>query len=143
MNGTVFYVDRENIGGDAMMSFTTITQSTSTPAVSFDPVERKMLITGESYPENSFAFYGPIAGWVKEYLGIVDELNLEINVSYMNSSSTKCMLDLLDLFEDAYLRGLNVSITWRYDRENPRSFDLAEEFKEEVTLPFSIIPLGE
>lgn len=125
-----------------MKSFATIPGSTSTPEVSFDPAGRRMLISGESYPENSFAFYAPITGWIKEYLAVDNPLNLEIHVSYMNSSSTKCMLDLLDLCEDAHRRGLNVSITWRYDRENPRSYDLAEEFREEVTLPFSIVALN-
>lgn len=115
-----------------------IEESTSTPRIVFQAAERTLLISGESYPENSFAFYGPIAAWLKEYLAQEDVLNLDINVSYLNSSSTKCMLDLLDLLEEAYLRGAKIALVWRYDRENPRSLDLAQEFQEEVTLPFSI-----
>lgn len=126
-----------------MRSFTTIPQTTSTPQVSFDPAKSRLLISGESYPENSFEFYAPIYAWIKTYLDDATGLSLEINVSYMNSSSTKCMLDLLDLFEDAHGRGLQVTIIWLYDRENPRSFDLAEEFQEEVTLPFAIVACNE
>jgi hypothetical protein len=122
-----------------MKPFAAIAQSRSTPAITFDPDGRRMLISGESYPENSFHFYAPVTEWLTEYLAGVAELHLEINVSYMNSSSTKCMLDLLDLLDNAHERGCAVSITWRYDRENPRSFDLAEEFQEEVSLPFTII----
>jgi len=116
-----------------------IPQSPSTPLIRFDAVERKMHISGESYPENSFSFYAPVIGWVKEYLSGRHELHLDIDISYMNSSSTKCMLDLFDLLEDAHVMGTKVTIAWRYDRENPRSLDLAEEFQEEVTLPFSIV----
>ena len=65
-------------------------------------------------------------------------LNLDINVSYLNSSSTKCMLDLLDILEEAHCKGARISLVWRYDQENPRSLDLAQEFQEEVTLPFAI-----
>lgn len=126
-----------------MREFDTIQQTVSTPMVSFDPVGRILRIAGESYPENSFEFYAPIAQWVRETLAGGSGLGLDINVSYMNSSSTKCMLDLLDLFEDAHGRGVEVSIIWRFDKENPRSLDLAEEFREEVTLPFAIVELDE
>lgn len=120
-----------------------IPQTASTPRVSFDPQGRTLSISGESYPENSFQFYAPIIQWGRESLAAGEGFSLDINVSYMNSSSTKCMLDLLDLLQDAHDRGVKVSITWRYDRDNPRSLDLAEEFREEVTLPFAIVELGE
>lgn len=122
-----------------MQLFEAIPQTVSTPQVSFEPVTRKLLISGESYPENSFVFYAPIIEWVKEVLKETGGLNLEINVSYMNSSSTKCILDLLDHLEEAHGHGVPVSITWCYDRDNPRSFDLADEFREEITFPFSIV----
>lgn len=115
-----------------------IVQSTSTPRIVFDGSRHLLSISGESYPENSFEFYAPVVVWLKEYLAQEDTLYLEINVSYLNSSSTKCMLDLLDLLEEAHGRGAAISLTWLYDRENPRSLDLAREFQEEVTLPFTI-----
>jgi len=120
-----------------------IPQSSSTPLIRFDAAKRKMHILGESYPENSFGFYAPVIGWVKEYLSSQNELHLDVDISYMNSSSTKCMLDLFDLLEDAHVKGTRVTIAWRYDRENPRSLDLAEEFQEEVSLPFSIVATDE
>ncbi|MEI6206993.1 MAG: SiaC family regulatory phosphoprotein [Desulfuromonadales bacterium] len=126
-----------------MRLFDGISQTVSTPQVSFDPTENKLMISGDSYPENSFEFYAPIAQWVREKLAEADGLTIEINVNYMNSSSTKCVLDLLDLLEEAHGRGLMVSVTWCYDKENPRSRDLAEEFREEVTFPFTIIAFNE
>lgn len=116
-----------------------IAQSQSTPQISYDPQQHVLKITGESYPENSFEFYAPVNVWVKEHLAAENRLLLDINVSYMNSSSTKCMLDLLDLLEEAHQKGGAIDIVWRYDRDNPRSLDLAEEFKEEVTFTFSIV----
>ena len=120
-----------------------IQQSTSTPRIFFDASERILLISGESYPENSFEFYAPIGAWLKAYLAEEKVLNLDINVSYLNSSSTKCMLDLLDVLEDAHLNGAAISLVWRYDAENSRSLDLAQEFQEEVTLPFEILSYDE
>lgn len=125
------------------MNMLDIPQSSSTPLVRCDPAKRKISISGESYPENSFSFYAPIFDWAKEYLSGSDDLHLDIDISYMNSSSTKCVLDLLDLLEDAHAKGVKVDIVWRYDKENPRSLDLAEEFQEEVTLPFTIVAADE
>lgn len=116
-----------------------IPQTVSTPLVTFDPETAELRISGESYPENSFEFYEPISKNVAELLSEGDRLNLVIDISYMNSSSTKCVLDLLDLLEEAHGKGAEVSVVWHYDKDNPRSLDLAEEFKEEFTLPFHIV----
>jgi hypothetical protein len=115
-----------------------IEQSTSTPGIRFDAAARVLRIWGESYPENSFEFYAPVQVWLKEYLSADRTLNLDVNVSYLNSSSTKCMLDLLDTLQEAHEAGAAIVLTWRYDLDNPRSLDLAEEFQEEVSFPFTI-----
>ena len=111
----------------------------STPAVHYDADNSVLSISGESYPENSFDFYARITTWLKENLPGMASLRLRVDVSYLNSSSTKCMLDLLDEMEEAFRKGFSVAIDWLYDPENPRSLDLAEEFAEEVTLPFSVV----
>ncbi len=115
-----------------------IPKTTSTPQIHFDAAENILRISGESYPENSFEFYAQVFGWVKEFLAEQHALDLEINVSYLNSSSTKCLLDLLDLLEGYHGKGARVAIVWRYDKDNPRSRGLAMEFQEEVTFPFTI-----
>lgn len=123
------------------MAELTIPQTTTTPLICFDEASTTLQIAGESYPENSFAFYAPILDWVKHQLQNNSLLIVDLTITYMNSSSTKCMLDLLDIMEDAHARGVKVSIVWNYDPENPRSFELAEEFCEEVSFPFQIVAL--
>jgi hypothetical protein len=119
-----------------------IPQTDATPLVSFDPATATLCLVGESYPENSFTFYAPVAAWLKSALREMSVLTLDITITYMNSSSTKCTLDLLDLLEDAHSRGVKTGIVWHYDRDNPRSYTLAEEFSEEVTFPFEIKELN-
>lgn len=119
-----------------------IPKTVTTPLISYDQETNTLHISGESYPENSFAFYAPVLVWLKQQLLDSTSLLVEIAITYMNSSSTKCMLDLLDIMEDAYARSVAVSIIWRYDLENPRSFELAEEFCEEVSFPFEIVAIN-
>jgi hypothetical protein len=122
------------------MEVLNIPMTASSPLVRFEPESCTLRIEGESYPENSFEFYEPILTWLKDALASLDSLCLDIDVSYMNSSSTKCMLDLLDTMEEAAAQGKRLSVVWRYDPENPRALDLAEEFKEEVSFEFRILP---
>lgn len=115
-------------------------QTRTTPRVLFDPQTRTLILQGESYPENSFQFFETILSWVDDYLVERREaITISVDMPYMNSSSTKCMLDLLDRFEDAYRRGQPILLHWCYDAENGRALDLAEEFKEEVTFPFETV----
>ena len=115
-----------------------IQQTPSTPLIKFDPVTSTLCIRGESYPENSFDFFEPVIAWLKAALTERTEILLDIAITYMNSSSTKCTFDIIDIMEEAFERGVKTSIIWRYDRENPRSYEMAEDFREEVTFPFEI-----
>lgn len=123
------------------MEIINIAQTASTPLVCFDPATNTLRMAGESYPENSFDFYAPVIAWLTAYLQQLGEMTLDITITYMNSSSTKCTLDLMDIMEEAYGRGVRTAIVWRYDRENPRSYELAEDFREEVSFPFDIVAL--
>lgn len=115
-----------------------IPATTTSPLIRFDPLECVLRLEGESYPEYSFEFFMPVMEWLKNHLAGEEGLRIVVNISYMNSSSTKCMLDILDLLEEAHEAGKPVSLTWLYHAENPRALDLAEEFQEEVTFPFDI-----
>lgn len=115
-----------------------IPATSNSPLIHFNENDKTLHIKGEAYPENSFEFFQPLFAWLKELPGRLDSLVLVVNVSYMNSSSTKCMLDALDLLQDAADNGVAVSAVWRCEADNPRGVDLAEEFEEEVRFPFRI-----
>jgi SiaC family regulatory phosphoprotein len=119
-----------------------IAKTQASPEVAFDPDQRILRITGESYPENSFDFYAPVLDWLTANLPSLPSLRLEVSVSYMNSSSIKCMLDILDAVGEAYTSGKDVSAVWNYETDNPRALDLAEEFRSEVAFPFTVIAIG-
>ncbi|SOE47115.1 biofilm regulation phosphoprotein SiaC [Orrella dioscoreae] len=116
-----------------------ISATQSTPSVSAD-FERGILhMRGDSYPENSFELFGPVIRWVEEYLGSTDKpLRLELELLYLNTSSVKAMMDILDLVEEAYRAKRDVSLRWVYDQQNERVAELAEEFKEDCSFPFEI-----
>lgn len=111
----------------------------STHEIFYSEENQTLSLIGESYPENTFAFFAPVFDWLHENLPIMKRFHLHVNISYMNSSSTKCILDILDLLAKSHEAGSDVSVSWYYDRENERALDIAEEFEEDAEVPFEII----
>lgn len=112
----------------------------SSPRVVYDGETETLEISGESYPENSFEFFAPLFTWLQEELPRLKRLVLRVHIQYMNSSSTKCMLDILDILSEQAAEGSDISVRWYYDAGNERALDLAEEFKEDLELSFTILP---
>lgn len=112
----------------------------STPRVLLDMENDQYLIEGQSYPENSSAFYEPIINWFISYLdNHKKEINLKVKLLYLNTSSTKAMFYIFDLLDEAFKDGKKVKIEWLYDTENEMARDTGEELLEDLTLPYSII----
>ncbi len=123
-----------------------IEQTKSTPAIYFDPVVNLLSIKGQSYPENSFKFYEPVFAWLDEYLGQVEQqvtARINFHMPYINTSSSKCLMMLLEKLENAHQNGKQVSVLWYYDPENETALECAEDFKEDLTLPFDLKPMEE
>ncbi|HWL29337.1 MAG TPA: biofilm regulation phosphoprotein SiaC [Burkholderiaceae bacterium] len=122
------------------MSNLTITGSQSTPAISGDWEAGVLTMTGDSYPENSFDLFNRVIDWVERFLADGKRpLALELHLLYLNTSSVRAIMDVFDLLEDAYADGHPVAVNWHYDRRNERVAELAEEFKEDCSFPFSIV----
>ena len=119
-----------------------IAATKSTPAVAFDEMTNVLTVTGQSYPENAFKFYEPIFEWIDSYLTRLlsdTEATIEFQMPYINTSSTKCLMMLLDKFDTAYSEGKRVGIRWYCSPDNESEFECAEELKEDLSLPFDII----
>jgi hypothetical protein len=59
---------------------------------------------------------------------------------YMNTSSSKCIMMLMEKFEEASNSGKSIVVNWYYDTENESELECGEELKEFVELEFTFIP---
>lgn len=126
------------------MSVLNFDATTSTPAVAWNPDSGELKISGESYPENAMQFYQPILAAVADHLRQPKaSLYLFFNVRYLNTSSVKAVMDLLDLAEEAHQQGAEVRVVWRHDPDDDRAQEVAEEFCEDLSLPFVIQAVAE
>src|SRR5690606_441490 len=127
-----------------MMKDLIVEATGNTPAVRFSGSTGVLELRGESYPENSFAFFDPLIAWLRGFLEGTDlPVAFEVEVAYMNTSSIRAMVAMLDLLEEAHLAGRLVTVRWLHDPENERAIDVGEEFREDLTLPFEIAALAD
>ncbi len=91
-----------------------------TPSIALDHEKGIVEIKGKSMPENSFAFYKPILDWLVEYEQAFfnQRLNVKIMLDYFNTSSSKCILDILRQLGDMMKHHCNVNVTWVYTEDD-------------------------
>lgn len=121
-----------------------IEPTSSTPGVLFEQARHRLKITGQSYPDDAFAFYEPVFQWLDEYLAGCESsvlLELYFQIPYINAGSTRCILLLLEKLAAAYRSGRQVAVQWYYDGENNVAQECAVNFREDLELPFRLIPL--
>jgi len=104
-----------------------------TPAIDFNLETNILSITGKSYPENTFEYYKPIIFWIEEYLKNVkdEEILINLDLEYLNSSSLKAYFDMFDMLEEANSEGKHIKIKWIYDEDNDISEETGEDFIED------------
>lgn len=119
-----------------------IEKTVSTPYINLNYDERKLIISGESFPENAAKFYEPVMSWIKEYLEqlVEEETIIEFEMIYFNSSTSKIFMTILDLFDQEVEKGKNIKIHWIASEDNDIAIECGEEFKEDLEfIEFNII----
>lgn len=115
-----------------------------TPHVEFDFPECRLLMQGESYPEDAAAFFGPLLQSLREFLGGLDggAVVMDIEMSYFNSSSAKALMNLFLLLEKAAQEGVSVTINWRYHEGDDTILESGEDFAEDFEKAvFNLCPM--
>ena len=114
----------------------------SSPEVDFNSETGVLKIKGQSYPENAFKFYEPLFDWIDDYFEIHNnDIQLDIILIYLNTSSTKCLMDIIYKFEQAAQKGKKVKINWYYKSNNRNILECGKEFEEDLEedLEFNLI----
>ena len=106
-----------------------------TPDISLDADRNVLDVKGYSYPENAVAFYAPVLEWLDTYLERENPRSVEVNLEliYFNSSSSKILLDLFDLLEDHAAGGAEVRVNWIYDERNESAYEYLSPAYREAT----------
>jgi len=108
--------------------------------VNFDPETGTLEMSGSSYPENALEFFQPIFEWLENYISKVkNQLLLNLNFDYLNTISTKCVIDVLEIMEMFYNGGGKVEVNWYCAKDNEDMLEMGREITEDIKLPINII----
>jgi hypothetical protein len=119
------------------MNTLTIDRTSDTPAVELDPQKKLMELVGNSYPENAIEFYQPIYDWVHSYFaGASPSLTAVLKLNYFNTSSAKCILNLLTILQNYHAQNRPVNVQWYYDEEDEDMLETGRAFSVDFNMPF-------
>lgn len=100
------------------------------PTVSFNAKTGICQISGESFLEDTVEFYRPLIDWVEEYISSINgPLALIIKLTYFNTSTSRSILDILNLLRDYEEDGGEVVVNWHYDEND---IDMEEDIDDYI-----------
>jgi len=118
-----------------------------TPTVLFDADKGFIEIKGRSIPENSIEFYKPLVDWLDKYAteeNAQGHTNVNIQLEYFNTSSSKCILDVFKKLEAINkLDGKEVIINWYYEEDDEDMLEAGEDYQSILKIPFKMIEIEE
>jgi hypothetical protein len=115
-----------------------------TPYVRFDGDKGIIEIKGRSIPENSIEFYKPLIDWLEEYgNAALEEIMVNIQLEYFNTSSSKCILDIFKKLEFIFKKGQKVEVNWYYEEDDEDMFEAGEDYQSIINIPFKMIEMEE
>ena len=113
-----------------------------TPSVKFNASEGVLEMKGRSIPENSIEFYQPIYEWLDDYIeSPKDKTIVHLRFDYFNTSSSKCILDILKRIDKIDANGYDVLIKWYHDENDEDMMEAGEDYSDLLDAPFEIIVL--
>lgn len=98
--------------------------TSNTPSIQFN--NNKLSIKGRSIPLSEAKFYDPYIAWAAGLKS--EELTIDINLEYMNSSSSKKLLLLLKAF-DLNMEIKNLRVNWYYEEGDEESMESGKVFE--------------
>lgn len=112
-----------------------IPPSASTPEVQYDTAQTTLYIRGSSYPSNSAGFYDPLIQWIEEALQVQDvkTMHLYFQYQFINSSSIKFVIKLLQSATDKLNAKQSLQVTWQFSTEDGEMQELGESIKNYFT----------
>ena len=111
--------------------------TSKTPDVAFLVLDKKLTLTGRSIPENSIQFYEPLLNWANDFCSSKPS-NIEVHVKleYFNTSSSKCLMDLLKRIENCECEA---EVYWYFEEEDEDMQEAGEDHAAIIQLPFKLV----
>ena len=117
-----------------------IQATNSTPLIRFNADTGKLLMAGRSIPEDPGVFYDRVMSWLEKYFSDTNlETEMEFELEYANSGSSKYILELLKDLKQYESSGKVIRVVWKFELDDESIEELGELYKSTIDLPFELI----
>ncbi len=112
----------------------------NTPEVFFSPADGILKIEGRAIPEDPGEFFDNIIEKINQYYLDPRELTrIDIKLEYINSGSSKYMLELMRILKRNYEKGRDCIVNWYYEEDDESIQELGQHYQATVQIPFKLI----
>ncbi|WKV11759.1 DUF1987 domain-containing protein [Marivirga harenae] len=126
------------------MSVLEIPAKEAAPYVRFDEENGTLQIKGKSYDDDVVMLFNMLRSKLKAFGGnSPQKLDVNIYLKYFNTSSSKCLFDLLSDLKDIENNGTKLSITWNFVEGDEEMGEEIEDFRDSLDMEFNIEPLAD
>ena len=115
-----------------------IKKSGEFPEVEFNHKKGQLRISGKSFMEDTVAFYTPVMEWLHAYKqNPHDSTSFTFSLEYMNTSSSKFLLDIFHLLNEIHQQNQGVKVTWCYFEDDEDMEETGRQYEELFDIPFT------
>lgn len=112
-----------------------------TPEVSLNPETGECYLKGESYIENTNAFYAPIFEWIRAYTEDTSRpLFFTFQTTYFNTSSSKAILKVMQILKQFQEAGGDLKAIWYYPEDDEDIREEGEDYVAFLGLNLKVLP---
>jgi hypothetical protein len=112
----------------------------NSPEVEFIAKSGELSMEGRSIPEDPGEFFERLIDWINEYFqNPVEQTVMSIKLEYINSGSSKYMLEILRIMKINHDSGKNVKILWYFEEGDESIEELGTHYEQTIQIPFEHI----
>lgn len=115
-----------------------ILPSEDTPYIIFKN-SGELSVSGISIPENVNNFYKPVFDWLETFVDSNNEVLLTFDIEYMNTSSTRVVLQMINKIKNTIQDNSTLKIFWKYEIDDVDMLELGEDLQESSHVTFDFM----
>lgn len=108
------------------------------PGIVYYPETNTLNMSGRSIPENPELIFKRLEGWIVEHFETSKALNVELELEYINSGSSKYLYEILKKLTSYLSIGMDVKIKWLYEEDDEGMLELGEHYRDTAGIPLRI-----
>ncbi|MCE5346095.1 MAG: DUF1987 domain-containing protein [Bacteroidales bacterium] len=108
------------------------------PGIVYYPEENKLDLYGRSIPENPEPIFKHLDEWITAHFTKSDGLDVNIQLEYINSGSSKYLYGILKRLTGYGRTGKQIKIKWLYEEDDEAMLELGEHYRDTAGIPLEI-----